>query len=188
VLLVTPRATGWGTGLPDCGPCDRSDVPFFDRWAIDDLNSSWHWLGNGGVVALAGLVTLDLAMRHDGARTVTALEAGLWAAGLTEVLKAAVGRPRPVLYTVEAPDAINAGSARSFPSGHTSVAFAFATTYWLARRDRYGGPGVLGWLAFGVATGVGVSRVAAGKHFPSDALVGALVGTASGLVVYKLKF
>jgi undecaprenyl-diphosphatase len=188
VLLITPRATGWGTGLPDCGPCARSDVPFFDRWAIDDLNSSWHWLGNGGVLALAGLVTADLAFRHDARRTVAALEAGLWAAGLTEVLKAAVGRPRPVLYTDEAPAAINAGSARSFPSGHTSVAFALATSYWLARRDKYGNPGVLGWLAFGVATGVGVSRVAAGKHFPSDVFAGAVLGTASGLVVYQLKF
>jgi membrane-associated phospholipid phosphatase len=47
---------------------------------------------------------------------------------------------------------------------------------------------VLGWLAFGVATGVGVSRVAAGKHFPSDVFAGAVLGTASGLVVYQLKF
>jgi membrane-associated phospholipid phosphatase len=155
---------------------------------IGDLNSSWHWLGNAGVVALATFVTADLALEHDGARTVAALEAGLWAAGLTEVVKAAVGRPRPVLYTDEAATAVNSGSARSFPSGHTSVAFAFATTYWLARRDKYGDPGLLGWLALGVATGVGVSRVAAGKHFPSDVLAGALLGTASGIVVYKLKF
>jgi len=33
-----------------------------------------------------------------------------------------------------------------------------------------------------------VSRVAAAKHFPSDVLAGAVLGTASGLVVYKLKF
>lgn len=187
-LLIAPRATGWGTGLPDCAPCDRSDVPFFDRWVIDELNSSWHWVGNVGVVALAGFVTADLALRHDARRTLAAFEAGLWAASLTEVLKAAVGRPRPVLYTDQAATEVNSGSARSFPSGHTSLAFAFATSYWLARRDLHGRPGVLGWLAVGVAAGVGVSRVAAGKHFPSDALVGALLGTASGLVVYKLKF
>ena len=189
VLLVTPRAVGWGTGLPDCAPCDRADVPAFDRWAISRYKGTWHWASNVGVVALAGLVTADLALRRDGARTVAALEAGLWAAGLTEVLKAAVGRPRPVLYTVDAAAAAgSAGSARSFPSGHTAVAFALATTYWLAREDLDGKPGVLGWLAFGVAAGVGVSRVAAAKHFPSDVLAGAVLGTASGVVVYAIKF
>ena len=189
VLLVTPRATGWGTGLPDCAPCNRGDVPGFDRWAIGLPNRTWAWASNVGVLAVAAFVTADLARRRDGARTVAALEAGLWAAGLTEVLKAAVGRPRPVLYTTDAPaEAGNAGNARSFPSGHTSVAFAFATTYWLSRRDLDGKPGALGWLALGVAAGVGVSRVAAAKHFPSDVLAGAVLGTASGLVVYQLKF
>jgi membrane-associated phospholipid phosphatase len=189
VLLVTPRATGWGTNLPECAPCDRTDVPSFDRWAITSGRSGWQWAGNLGVVALAGFVTADLALRQDAARTIAALQAGLWAAGLTEVLKAAVGRPRPVLYTAEAPEAAdNSGSARSFPSGHTSVAFALATTYWLARRDLHGKPGVLGWLVVGAAAGVGVSRVAAGKHFPSDVLAGAVLGTASGLLVYQLKF
>jgi membrane-associated phospholipid phosphatase len=189
VLLITPSATGWGTGLPNCAPCDRADVPVFDRWTIGPFNSGWQLASNIGILALAGFVTADLARRQDGARTVTALEAGLWAAGLTEVIKAAVGRPRPVMYTADAVAAAgNTGNARGFPSGHTSVAFAFATTYWLARKDLDGSPGVLGWLAFGVAAGVGVSRVAAGKHFPSDVLAGAVLGTVSGLVVYKIKF
>jgi undecaprenyl-diphosphatase len=164
-------------------------VPGFDRWAIGQFNSGWQLASNVGILALAGFVTVDLALRRDGARTVAALEAGLWAAGLTEVIKAAVGRPRPVLYTVDAVAAAeNTGNGRSFPSGHTSVAFAFATTYWLARKDLDGKPGVLGWLAFGVAAGVGVSRVAAAKHFPSDVLAGAVLGTASGVVVYAIKF
>lgn len=189
VLLVTPQATGWGTNLPECAPCDRAGVPAFDRWAISRYDGTWQWAGNVGVVALAGFVTADLALRQDAARTMAALEAGLWAAGVTEVVKAAVGRARPVLYTADAAGAAdNAGSARSFPSGHTSVAFAFASTYWLARRDLHGKPGVLGWLVVGAAAGVGVSRVAAGKHFPSDVLAGAVLGTASGLLVYQLKF
>ena len=38
------------------------------------------------------------------------------------------------------------------------------------------------------ATGVGVLRVAAGKHYPSDVLVGASVGVASALVIHEIKF
>ena len=49
-------------------------------------------------------------------------------------------------------------------------------------------PAAAGERSSQAAAGVGVSRVAAAKHFPSDVLAGAVLGTASGLVVYKLKF
>lgn len=188
VLLVTPRATGWGTGLPGCAPCDRADVPGFDRWAIHEPRSGWALASNVGLLAVTGLATADLALRRDPRHLVATMEAGLWTAGLTEVIKAAVGRSRPILYTTEAPTvADQTNSVRSFPSGHTSIAFAFATAYWLSRKDLYGKPGALGWTALAVATGVGVSRVAAGKHFPSDVVAGAALGAANAIVVYKLK-
>jgi membrane-associated phospholipid phosphatase len=43
-------------------------------------------------------------------------------------------------------------------------------------------------MGYGVAAGVGVSRVAAGRHFPSDVLAGAALGTVSGVVAYKVRF
>jgi membrane-associated phospholipid phosphatase len=43
-------------------------------------------------------------------------------------------------------------------------------------------------LAVAGAVGVGVLRVAAAKHFPSDVVVGAVVGTATGFVLHRLRF
>lgn len=189
-LAVSPRLFGWGRNSVPCAPCDPGSLPAFDRWAVHAPIPAW---ATGSHFALAGLgtfVLVDVARRENGAAyAVAAVQAALWAEGLTEVLKAAVGRARPVLYTDGATAAAgNGDNLRSFPSGHTSVAFAFATTYWLARKDLTGRPGVVGWLGFVAAAGVGVMRVAAGRHFPSDVLGGAVLGTASGLIVHAVKF
>lgn len=68
---------------------------------------------------------------------------------------------------------------RSFPSGHTAAAFAFAAgmVYISRRRGRH-----LWWL---YAVFVGVSRVACGVHFPLDVLGGAFVGLATTWCVLR---
>jgi membrane-associated phospholipid phosphatase len=189
-LALAPRVLGWGPDSAPCAPCDRSSVPAFDRWAVHDPIPAW---GTASTVALLGLgaaVAADLGRReHGGAYVVAAVQSALWAEGATELLKAAVGRARPVLYTDGAPEVAHVKeNVRSFPSGHASVAFSLATTYWLARRDISGSPGVAAWLGLAAAAGVGVMRVAAGRHFPSDVVAGALLGTASGVIVHAVKF
>src|SRR5919201_1857267 len=64
----------------------------------------------------------------------------------------------------------------SFPSGHSASSFAAAT----ALASFY--PGVAP-LAYLLATGVALSRVHLGHHFPSDVTAGALIGVASGTAV-----
>lgn len=60
----------------------------------------------------------------------------------------------------------------SFPSGHTSTAFTLATV--LGERYRMKG------FFYTIATLVGYSRVALGKHYPSDVLAGAIIGYLAG--------
>jgi undecaprenyl-diphosphatase len=64
----------------------------------------------------------------------------------------------------------------SFPSGHSASSFAAATT--LAAYYPKAAP-----LAFALATGVAASRVHLGHHFPSDTVVGGLIGIAAGTLV-----
>jgi undecaprenyl-diphosphatase len=59
----------------------------------------------------------------------------------------------------------------SFPSGHSSGAFLLATCLAIV----YGGPVTAMYLW---ATGVAVSRVILGVHFPGDTLAGAVMGTS----------
>jgi membrane-associated phospholipid phosphatase len=189
-LAVAPRVFGWGPDSAACAPCNPADLPGFDRWAVHRPVAAWSSASTVAVLGLGAAALVDLDRRdHGAAYAVAAMQAALWAEGATEVLKVAVGRARPVLYTDGAAAAAgNNDNLRSFPSGHTALAFSLATSYWLARRDLTGRPGTVGWLGVVAAAGVGVMRVAAGQHFPSDVVAGALLGTASGIIVHAVKF
>ncbi len=67
----------------------------------------------------------------------------------------------------------------SMPSGHTLTAFAVASAIYFAlpaqRRLRHL------WL-FGLALGVGLSRIAVGAHWPGDVAVGACLGLLAGML------
>ena len=175
------------TGAPECIPCDPQDVPAFDRWVIRPPVSGFATASD---LLIMGLGTATLA--HTGAgqggmrRMLVGVETVAWTVALSELSKAAIGRYRPVLYTEDAANEADAlKNQRSMPSGHTSAAFAFATAYWLNNPNVSTPPKI---LAFVAAAGVGALRVAAAKHFPSDVLVGAMLGTGVAFAVHHIRF
>jgi membrane-associated phospholipid phosphatase len=95
------------------------------------------------------------------------------AIGLNYVVKLAVKRPRPVLEGL--PPLGGAPSSLSFPSAHATSSFAVATA--MCRVD----PATS--AAFLVAIALSLGRPYLGMHYPSDVLVGALIGVALGLIV-----
>ncbi len=119
-------------------------------------------------------------------------EAVLLAEGLGYVIKGAAGRARPFVSADTNPHdfsfgaGFDAGDHRSFPSGHTYTAFAAAsavtsqTKLWWPRSVWVVGP-----VMYGGATMVGLSRMYHNKHWASDVVLGAAIGTFSGLKVVK---
>lgn len=107
---------------------------------------------------------------------------------LTVGIKYPVSRPRPyVTRPVTARSSRHRGNTRrnahlSFPSGHASLAVAMAMSWSLSYPRWYVvTPGVI-W-----ATGVSVSRVHMGVHYPSDVLAGAALGAGVALLVHRIR-
>ncbi|MCC6702534.1 MAG: phosphatase PAP2 family protein [Fluviicola sp.] len=73
------------------------------------------------------------------------------------------------------------GGSYSFPSGHTSTAFAFATSMSINYPKWY-----IIVPCYTYASAVGYSRMYLGVHYPSDVLVGALIGSASAVGTHYL--
>jgi membrane-associated phospholipid phosphatase len=106
-------------------------------------------------------------------------------------IKLLAGRQRPYVDT-KVPDSFQlfrgfAGDKfRSFPSGHTITAFAFAST--VTRESQFWWPHAtwyVGTAFYGGATLVGLSRIYNNQHWASDAMAGAAIGTLVGLKVVK---
>jgi membrane-associated phospholipid phosphatase len=190
VVALLPRVLGLGAETVRCAPCEPRTIPTFDRWAVRETRTAWGRASDILLVGLATVAAVSLATEDTaGAHLVGMAEAGVWTVAATEWAKAGVGRHRPVMYTDGAAAAArDPNNLRSFPSGHTSLAFAVATSYWLARRDLTGSPGAASWVVVGAAAGVGAFRILAGKHFLSDVVAGALLGIAGGSAVHAIKF
>lgn len=100
---------------------------------------------------------------------------------ITEGLKFTVQRPRPYNAYPDRLHPVRTTLGYSFPSGHTSLCFATAVSLSLCYPEWYVVVPSLLW-----ATGVGFSRIYLGVHYPSDVVFGAVVGTLTALVAYRL--
>lgn len=123
-----------------------------------------------GVSFLAGQLTgnqnLTRLAGHAG-------RAALVASGVTTALKYTIGRIRPSRDGDS--DLFRPfGGATSFPSGHTTLAFAMATVIADETHDGWSDP-----LVYGAATLTAFARVNDDRHWVSDVLAGALVGHLS---------
>jgi membrane-associated phospholipid phosphatase len=97
---------------------------------------------------------------------------------ITNILKYSIKRPRPYVTYPDIEKAASGGSP-SFPSGHTSDAFAFATSVSIAYPKWYVIVPSYAW-----AGAVAYSRMDLGVHYPSDVLAGALIGAGSAYLCH----
>jgi membrane-associated phospholipid phosphatase len=119
-------------------------------------------------------------------------ESVVLATGITGVLKGLLGRSRPYVTADTNPRDFKFGKGfsgedrSSFPSGHTTVAFAAASSVTSeAQRLWPGHTWIVAPVMYGGATLVGLSRMYHNKHWASDVILGAGIGTFSGIKVVR---
>lgn len=137
----------------------------------------------GGFVA-APIVIYGLGHIHqDDHVTETGILAGeamVDSLVVDEVVKAATMRERPTLDGAKGRFfQSSVGLDSSFPSTHSILAWSSAAVI----ASEYPGP-LTKLAAYGLATGVSVTRILARQHFPSDVLVGSAVGWLAGRYVF----
>jgi membrane-associated phospholipid phosphatase len=142
----------------------------------------------GGLVYGAGRLSGNRDMAQVGLHTAEAVFIGDLVTGSIKVV---AGRKRPYLspdnpYNFRLLRGLKGDSVRSFPSGHTTSAFAAAAaaTAEAAYQWKAGKPFV-GPVLYGVAGIVGVSRMYNNAHWASDVAVGAAIGTFVGWKVTR---
>lgn len=141
------------------------------------------WASNAAVLFPAILVVLwsfpgKQAHRVRAAAVVAAASA-LVALAANQVLNHLVDRARPYAAHSGVHLLLARSGDASFPSDHTAVAFAVAVALWRVRPRLGAVLAVLGAL-------LGVSRIVAGVHYPTDVLGGATVGALGALTVWWL--
>ena len=112
----------------------------------------------------------------------------LLANGIKEWLKLTVYRARPYMYFDDYPqDKLADGDWNcSFPSGHTTLAFAgaaFTTMVFCNCFPESNWKYAVAGVSFGIALATGALRMASGNHFLTDVMAGALIGTVCGFAV-----
>jgi membrane-associated phospholipid phosphatase len=150
--------------------------------ATNNIADDIRCLGGTCSFVALGLFYVGGALLHDEeakAVTIDGAAASLVASGIiTPVLKYAVGRSRPNAGRGTEYFTPFSSSNASFPSGETTQAFAVASVI-AAHYDSL-------WVkvsSYGIASLVGMARIYENAHWTSDALAGALIGTAVGMAI-----
>jgi decaprenylphosphoryl-5-phosphoribose phosphatase len=146
------------------------------RWHTPAFEKAAKALGKAGNNGTVWVVVGVLLAVFDGSNREAWLicaALGPIAIGLNYVVKLVVKRPRPVLEGL--PPLGGAPSSLSFPSAHATSSFAVATA--MTRVEPWGA------LALVLALALSLGRPYLGMHYPSDVLVGAVLGVLLGLIV-----
>jgi len=187
-------AVGFGLGTVAMFPLDRSIALKFQKpsktaflknvsTGVENIASPGSYVIGGALYAIGRIGKMDRVADLGWHGT----EAVLFADGVTYMLKGIAGRSRPFVTSGANPhdwdlgQGFRSGDLASFPSGHSTTAFAAAaavtneTTRWWPHSTWIIGPAM-----YAGAAAVGFSRMYHNRHWASDVVLGAAIGTFSG--------
>lgn len=182
-------------------PADRHlaqlvrDEDLVSNGTLKKLSSDVRFFGGPGPYIIGGSMYAVGRLGHMPRMAELALhgtEAVMTGSVVAGVIKAVAGRSRPYVSNDASPHdfslfgGLKSDSMKSFPSGHATAAFSAAaavvaeTHEWWPQSTWYVAP-----LMYGGATAVGLSRMYDNQHWASDVVMGAAIGTFSGLKVVR---
>lgn len=160
-------------------------VLFFSDNRTDFLNTTFVILSIAGEGIHFGYLLIILSFIRIRF-TILGLITFLGTGAIVQVLKRSFDMPRPSLWfenveILNLLDGVRNAKYLSFPSGHTTSAFAMAMFFLILTKNKS-----LKLLISLIAILMGLSRVYLAQHFLEDILVGALLGTYGGLFFIAL--
>ena len=176
---------------------DPASINGFDRGATDNWSPSASNLSDVTLVATVGaaLSTVAMARGESAPLTVGVMlgETLLVGNGISELVKTAVRRTRPYVYNddpdITLEEKTTKTARQSFPSGHTVNAFASAVFLSTVYGRLHPTSPARAWIwggSLAVAGTTSYLRFAAGKHFPTDIIAGAVLGGGLGWLIPHL--
>ncbi len=171
----SPDSVAGKADLESVRLAQRLRTPAGNAWALKLAHDGSH------------RIWMDLAKRHRGDSGPiqgwldTALLAATFAVnGIgTQAIKWRFRRERPFQVDPSITTVVPRPRDPSYPSGHTSSAYAAARVISVLAPS-------LAAEAYSLAKQVATSRVYAGVHFPTDVVMGAMLGTAAGEAVLRM--
>lgn len=117
--------------------------------------------------------------KHKNAKIVgwAIVSAAIARLGVVNLIRFFYGRERPFVFEQFTP-LIEHVSNAAFPSGHAAFFMALAVYFLLTKQKNFG------WLLFVSAILMGIGRVAAGIHWPTDIIAGWAIGALVTFVVW----
>ncbi|WP_105614419.1 phosphatase PAP2 family protein [Vallitalea okinawensis] len=138
-------------------------------------------IGNAGLIWIVVSITLLLFKKTRGIGIAAIIALILNTVLVNLFLKPIFNRPRPyaiiegIEYIIKTPS-----EPYSFPSGHASSSFAVATAIYLTSfKNKFA------YLALILAALIAFARVYFCVHFPSDVIIGSLIGILMGYIGYR---
>ncbi len=146
---------------------------------------NYTFMGDG--IFAIGLIALMAFYFKKKKESIALLYAFLFSGLMVQLIKNLVSATRPKLFFEPGQylyfvDQVSLVNNSSFPSGHTATAFAIATVFIILIKNKKWQLPILA-----AAVLVGYSRIYLAQHFLIDLLVGAIIGTLSGLLAVSLE-